>query len=166
MKLKHRKRLRVFIPLAVAAAALMSASLAWACTIYNGQSWIWDTDTVPASWQGSDSVKRTAVRGGDVSITIMGDGVAPLYGEKDGDLYRAVMAPSGSCCGGSTTTTLADNVVLAMTPTAWDQPMVPDLGPNTVTIPGDKTRGDYWICYLNKTTLGNDSTAHATLSIV
>ncbi len=154
--MKIRKGLRIAIPMAVVALGLVMASVAWACSAYNGQTFIQNPTTLDWSTYSKVSVSRRA----GASIKIRGDGVAlgdAGYGTKDGDAYQPVMSGEGDCCIGGTK--LGGTVPLEHTKS-------PDIRETAVQIPAG-TSGNKWICMLNEGTVGiDDSTAHATLSIL
>ena len=151
--MKIRKGLRVAIPMAVVALGLVMASVAWACSAYNGQTYLKTPTTL--NWDTFLEVQGS--RKSATKIDIKGDGVnVGDYGTANGDTYQAVMSAQGDCCMGGTK--LGDTVTL-------DKDKEPDLGPTTVSIPAG-TSGNKWVCMLNQTTDTDDSTGHATLSIL
>ncbi len=152
--MKIRKGLRIAIPMAVVALGLVMASVAWACSAYNGQTFIKDPTT--GGWDTFVEVQGS--RRAATSITIKGDGVnLGTYGTANGDTYQAIMANAGECCLGGQN--LGGKVTLKQSATEAD------VGPTAVDIAAG-TSGNKWICMLNESTDTDDSTAHASLSVL
>ncbi len=133
---------RVAVPLAIAAAALMAASTAWACTIIAGQTRI-------------NGATTSSTRAGYLVPKVTGDGVptgSPYPAE--GVYFDIVASNKGTCCA-SFSYKLATGVKLVRANT-------PDLGPRDVRAPTRKA--SYWICYYYSS--GNFATNPATLSVL
>lgn len=135
-----RRKARLLVPLAAAAAALAAASTAWACTTFNGETWF------AGGVKGASATNNNSITGIYADSVPSGVGY-PTSGWK-------IVASDGECCGVGYSPMSASTF-------SFTQSGTPQIGPVTGTAPGQD--GLYQVCFLHEGT--GKATGSATLTV-